>query len=171
MNNIFKDREAIMIQWDRWVKYYQEDGPHGSWPRDAFESLLDMHTDQINDLWDGIIDTIESLRKRDNLDNPHLSYLLAKRFVEVFGGDICKIKPGQLYDNTPRSAEPSDYEGEQTMTEDKITIKDLDNQTLPMAAVHLATLQMTQVSDSDLIALIIKARKYLDQQFDRASKE
>lgn len=35
-----KNRENIMIHWDRWYKYIKEGGG-GSWPRDAFESLLD----------------------------------------------------------------------------------------------------------------------------------
>ena len=35
-----EDRENIMEHWDRWVKYIAEGGG-GSWPRDAFESLLD----------------------------------------------------------------------------------------------------------------------------------
>jgi len=34
------DREEIMLRWDSWIKYYQEGGK-ASWPRDAFESLLD----------------------------------------------------------------------------------------------------------------------------------
>jgi len=34
------DREEIMKQWDRWVAYYKSGGG-GSWPRDAFEALLD----------------------------------------------------------------------------------------------------------------------------------
>jgi len=34
------DRELIMKQWDTWRKYIAEGGK-ASWPRDAFESLLD----------------------------------------------------------------------------------------------------------------------------------
>jgi len=34
------NREEVMAQFDRWVKYYR-DGGGGSWPRDAFEALLD----------------------------------------------------------------------------------------------------------------------------------
>ena len=33
-------REEIMEQWDRWVKYYRGGGG-ASWPRDAFEALID----------------------------------------------------------------------------------------------------------------------------------
>jgi len=38
MNQV--DREEIMKRWDKWVKYYKSGGG-GSWPRDAFEALLD----------------------------------------------------------------------------------------------------------------------------------
>ena len=34
------NRDKIMAQWDSWVKYYKAGGA-SSWPRDAFESLLD----------------------------------------------------------------------------------------------------------------------------------
>ena len=34
------DRKSIMKQWDAWRKYIANGGK-GSWPRDAFESLLD----------------------------------------------------------------------------------------------------------------------------------
>lgn len=33
-------RESIMKQWDGWRKYIAEGGG-GSWPRDAFEAILD----------------------------------------------------------------------------------------------------------------------------------
>jgi len=36
----FSTREGIMREWDKWRKYIA-DGGEGSWPRDAFESLLD----------------------------------------------------------------------------------------------------------------------------------
>ena len=32
--------KSIMKQWDRWIEYYKS-GEKGSWPRDAFESILD----------------------------------------------------------------------------------------------------------------------------------
>jgi len=38
-----------MKQWDSWVKYYKEDGG-GSWPRDAFEALLDRYDEEIKRL-------------------------------------------------------------------------------------------------------------------------
>jgi len=47
MKDIFKDREAIMKQWDLWRKYIAEGGG-GSWPRDAFESLLDYYDEKLN---------------------------------------------------------------------------------------------------------------------------
>ena len=36
----FSTRESIMTEWDKWRKYIAEGGK-GSWPGDAFESLLD----------------------------------------------------------------------------------------------------------------------------------
>lgn len=39
------DRESILKQWDSWVKYYKAGGG-ASWPRDAFESLLDYFEEQ-----------------------------------------------------------------------------------------------------------------------------
>jgi len=33
-------KKKILEHWDRWCKYYKEGGG-GSWPTDAFESLLD----------------------------------------------------------------------------------------------------------------------------------
>ena len=41
------DREDIMQHWDSWRKYIAEGGG-GSWPRDAFESLLDHFEEQIS---------------------------------------------------------------------------------------------------------------------------
>ena len=37
-----------MKQWDKWVKYYK-DGGGGSWPRDAFEALLDKFEEEFNE--------------------------------------------------------------------------------------------------------------------------
>jgi len=45
----FDTRERIMKEWDRWVKYYKAGGG-ASWPRDAFESLLDHFDEQISQL-------------------------------------------------------------------------------------------------------------------------
>ena len=42
------EREDIMRQWDSWVKYYKNGGG-GSWPRDAFESLLDYFYEKIEE--------------------------------------------------------------------------------------------------------------------------
>ena len=36
----FSTREGIMKEWDKWREYIAAGGK-GSWPRDAFESLLD----------------------------------------------------------------------------------------------------------------------------------
>ena len=36
----FSTREGIMKEWDKWAEYHKSGGG-GSWPRDAFESLLD----------------------------------------------------------------------------------------------------------------------------------
>ena len=43
---VFSDRELIMEQWDRWRKYIA-DGGNSSWPRDAFESLLDYYDEKL----------------------------------------------------------------------------------------------------------------------------
>lgn len=48
MDDIFKDRESIMVQWDKW-RTYIADGGGGSWPRDAFESLLDYYDEKLSD--------------------------------------------------------------------------------------------------------------------------
>ena len=40
------DRESIMKQWDSWREYIAGGGK-GSWPRDAFESLLDYFEESI----------------------------------------------------------------------------------------------------------------------------
>ena len=41
------NRESVMIEWDRWREYIASGGK-GSWPREAFESLLDYFEEQIN---------------------------------------------------------------------------------------------------------------------------
>ena len=41
------DREDVMKHWDRWRKYIAEGGK-GSWPRDAFESLLDYYDEKLS---------------------------------------------------------------------------------------------------------------------------
>lgn len=50
-----KDRENIMQHWDRWRKYIAEGGG-GSWPRDAFESLLDYFFMEKYSIGDQVID-------------------------------------------------------------------------------------------------------------------
>ena len=42
------DREQIMKQWDKWCKYIKEGGT-SSWPRDAFEGLLDYFEELLED--------------------------------------------------------------------------------------------------------------------------
>ena len=46
-SSIWYTREDIMKQWDRWREYIANGG-EGSWPRDAFESLLDYFEEKIN---------------------------------------------------------------------------------------------------------------------------
>ena len=46
--SILENREEIMKQWDKWAKYYK-DGGGGSWPRDAFEALLDKFEEEFNE--------------------------------------------------------------------------------------------------------------------------
>lgn len=50
----YDDRESIMKQWDNWRKYIAEGGT-GSWPRDAFEALLDEFKGKYN-IGDKVID-------------------------------------------------------------------------------------------------------------------
>ena len=40
-----------MKAWDSWVKYYKAGGG-GSWPRDAFESLLDYFEERMSQVSD-----------------------------------------------------------------------------------------------------------------------
>ena len=46
---ILKDRELIMEYWDRWRRHIVEGGK-SSYPRDAFENLLDTIEEQIEEL-------------------------------------------------------------------------------------------------------------------------
>ena len=53
-------RDSIMAEWDRWREYIAGGGT-GSWPRDAFEALLDRHDEElerhkkwVNDLQSGM---------------------------------------------------------------------------------------------------------------------
>jgi len=42
-----KDRfEIMMNQWDSWISYYV-DGGRGTWPRDAFEALIDYYEEKL----------------------------------------------------------------------------------------------------------------------------
>jgi len=43
------DIEKLMLQWDSWREYIASGGG-GSWPRDAFESVLDMFDGRIKEL-------------------------------------------------------------------------------------------------------------------------
>jgi len=43
------EREKIMHQWDTWRKYIAEGGT-ASWPRDAFENLIDWYEERIREL-------------------------------------------------------------------------------------------------------------------------
>lgn len=42
----FSTREGIMKEWGKWVAYHRAGGG-GSWPTDAFESLLDWYEERI----------------------------------------------------------------------------------------------------------------------------
>jgi len=42
-----------MKQWGRWGQYYKEGGG-GSWPRDAFESVIDYYEEKIVELTEEI---------------------------------------------------------------------------------------------------------------------
>ena len=45
----FDTRESIMREWDKWRSYIANGGG-GSWPRDAFESLLDYFDEQMEEV-------------------------------------------------------------------------------------------------------------------------
>ena len=45
----FSTRDGIMKEWDKWIQYYKSGGS-GSWPRDAFESLLDYFDEKLAQL-------------------------------------------------------------------------------------------------------------------------
>jgi len=38
--------ETMMRQWDSWIEYYIEGG-RGTWPRDAFEALIQYYEDRL----------------------------------------------------------------------------------------------------------------------------
>ena len=42
------DRETMMRQWDDWAAYLKGGGG-GTWPRDAFEALLDYFEDRLKE--------------------------------------------------------------------------------------------------------------------------
>lgn len=44
-----EDREDVMLNWDMWREYIANGGD-ASWPRDAFESLLDYYDEKIKEL-------------------------------------------------------------------------------------------------------------------------
>ena len=44
-----KDRvETMMEQWDSWISYYVGGG-RGTWPRDAFEALIEYYEEKIDE--------------------------------------------------------------------------------------------------------------------------
>jgi len=45
----FSSRESIMREWDKWRSYIANGGG-GSWPRDAFESLLDYFDEKMEEV-------------------------------------------------------------------------------------------------------------------------
>ena len=45
----FSNRKSIMVEWDKWREYIANGGK-GSWPSDAFESLLDYFDDKIREI-------------------------------------------------------------------------------------------------------------------------
>lgn len=89
----FSTREGIMKEWDKWVNYYKSGGG-GSWPRDAFESLLDYFYDEleVNEQW-----------KCGDCGKMHDKELSATYCCFLQGGDlICDICG---YQETPPYAE------------------------------------------------------------------
>jgi len=41
--------EIMMGQWGSWISYYAEGG-RGTWPRDAFEALIDYYEEKLEGL-------------------------------------------------------------------------------------------------------------------------
>lgn len=68
-------REQIMEQWDRW-RAYIANGGGGSWPRDAFESLLDNFEDRLSALKAERDETLQLLQEA-NGEKRNLSVLLS----------------------------------------------------------------------------------------------
>jgi len=60
------DIEKLMLQWDRWREYIASGGG-GSWPSDAFESILDM--------FDGRIKELEVALKKYGRHRPSCTYM------------------------------------------------------------------------------------------------
>lgn len=80
-------REEALQQWDSWVKYYK-DGGRGSWPRDAFEALLDAQAENLS----CIIERLEGMNlKTDDIQKP-LRLLEAKQHNALIGVAIRIVK-------------------------------------------------------------------------------
>lgn len=82
----FSTREGIMKEWDKWVDYYWNRGG-GTWPRDAFESLLDWYEEKGDEMED------DELRRwferfRDNLDKmvELLEFMKEHHHIQVING-------------------------------------------------------------------------------------
>jgi len=45
----FLDQEELMKQWDKWREYIASGG-QASWPRDAFENIISIYEDKIEEL-------------------------------------------------------------------------------------------------------------------------
>jgi len=70
-----KNRDSIMKEWDRWREYIAGGGK-GSWPRDAFEALLDgieQEKESLAEMHDALIQEFNT--RGQELDNAEAALL------------------------------------------------------------------------------------------------
>ncbi len=84
------DRNDVMRQWDRW-RHYIATGGGGSWPRDAFESVLDEYDDEVEQLRTVPEDIAENTAAADQV--------LTNEIVEAAESIVGKGRA--FYDSTP----------------------------------------------------------------------
>lgn len=90
------DRETMMEQWDTWARYFR-DGEKGSWPRDAFEALLDYFEERLAsrtdldlplagrtqaNMWKAMFWEMRAEVVKANKGNRRLNKKLARRCIE-----------------------------------------------------------------------------------------
>ena len=104
----FTTREGIMKEWHKWVKYIAKGGG-GSWPWDAFESLLDYfdETSRLKQITKIIEDVDNRCMAADGPVTPTLEEMSQDEILEIYS-------LARKVNNTKK--------GEQTMSE-KITTR------------------------------------------------